>query len=155
MPVVSSKAVGLAWYDGGLGLSDYKMVERRGERDYPTMTSCNATTINQPFFSKVKYQLQDGWRRTLSTGTLSLNPISEGIQNHEVLKAGAIQWPPHISGVSGPILMILDSKQGFLRSRNWLVRVSHALHVSYTCQARVIVSLPQSPRNHLRMCMNM
>ena len=23
-----------------------------------------------------------------------LNPISEGIQNHKVLKAGAIQWPP-------------------------------------------------------------
>ena len=86
---------------------------------------------------------------------MTVNPISEGIQNHEVLKAGAIQWPPHISGVSGPILMILDSKQGFLRSRNWLVRVSRALHVSYTCQARVIVSLPQSPRNHLRMCMNM
>ena len=49
---------------------------------------------------------------------IRVNPISEGIQNHEVLKAGAIQWPPHISGVSGPILMILDSKQGFLRSRN-------------------------------------
>ena len=50
--------------------------------------------------------------------SFNINPISEGIQNHEVLKAGAIQWPPHISGVSGPILMILDSKQGFLRSRN-------------------------------------
>ena len=88
----------------------------------------------------------------ISTFFITINPISEGIQNHEVLKAGAIQWPPHISGVSGPILMILDSKQGFLRSRNWLVRVSRALHVSYTCQARVIVSLPKSPRNHLCIC---
>ena len=42
-----------------------------------------------------------------------------------------------ISGVSGPFLMILESKWGFLRPRNWLVIVSRALHVSYTCQARV------------------
>ena len=45
----------------------------------------------------------------------------------------------HISGVSCPILMILDSKWGFLRSRNWLVMVSCALHVPFTCQAHVFV----------------
>ena len=37
--------------------------------------------------------------------------------------------------------MILDSKWGFLRSGNWLVRVSCALHVPYTWQARVFVFL--------------
>ena len=31
-----------------------------------------------------------------------LNPISEGIQNHEVLKAGAIQWP--LLAISAPVL---------------------------------------------------
>ena len=39
----------------------------------------------------------------------------------------------HISGVSSPILMILDSKWGFLRSGNWLVILPCALHVSDTC----------------------
>ena len=43
-----------------------------------------------------------------------------------------------ISGVSGPFLMILESKWGFLRPRNRLVIVSRALHVSYTCQTRVM-----------------
>ena len=42
-----------------------------------------------------------------------------------------------ISGVSCPILMIWESKWGFLRPRNGLVIVSRALHVSYMCQARV------------------
>ena len=42
-----------------------------------------------------------------------------------------------ISVVSCSILVILESKWWFLRPRNWLVIVSRALHVSYTCQARV------------------
>ena len=37
-----------------------------------------------------------------------------------------------------PILMILDSKWGLLMSGNWLVRVSCALHVFFTCKTCVL-----------------
>ena len=45
----------------------------------------------------------------------------------------------HNFGISCPILMIMESKVGFLRSGNRLVMVSHVLHVSYRYQTCVFI----------------
>ena len=43
----------------------------------------------------------------------AINPISEGIQNHEVLKGGAIEWPPHEIKLNEATKAFEVSKQGF------------------------------------------
>ena len=48
----------------------------------------------------------------------------------------------HNFGIFCPILMISDSKWGLLMSGNWLVRVSCASHVFFTCKTCVFAHKP-------------